>query len=136
LTVFVLDNSVTMRWCFQNAAHPYADGVLQQLATGAAFVPVLWRYEVSAVLAKSQKDGILTAFKADEFLATLNRLNITVDPDGSDRILTDTYRLVVIYRLTSYDASYLELALRKKLPLATLDSELIAACKASGATLL
>jgi len=86
LTVFVLDNSVTMRWCFQNAAHPYADGVLQQLATGAAFVPVLWRYEVSAVLAKSQKDGILTAFKADEFLATLNRLNITVDPDGSDRI--------------------------------------------------
>jgi hypothetical protein len=36
-------NSVTMRWCFQNAAHPYADGVLQQLATGAAFVPVLWR---------------------------------------------------------------------------------------------
>ena len=86
MTVFVLDNSVTMRWCFQNAAHPYADGVLQQLATGAAFVPVLWRYEVSAVLAKSQKDGILTAFKADEFLATLNRLNITVDPDGSDRI--------------------------------------------------
>ena len=86
MTVFVLDNSVTMRWCFQNAAHPYADGVLQHFATGAAFVPVLWRYEVSAVLAKSQKDGILTAFKADEFLATLNRLNITVDPDGSDRI--------------------------------------------------
>jgi hypothetical protein len=55
LTVFVLDNSVTMRWCFQNAAHPYADGILQTLAVGAALVPVLWRYEVSAVLAKSQK---------------------------------------------------------------------------------
>jgi hypothetical protein len=40
-------------------------------------VPVLWRYEVSAVLAKSQKDGIFTALKADEFLATLNKLNIT-----------------------------------------------------------
>ena len=125
-----------MRWCFQNAAHPYADGVLQQLATGTAFVPVLWRYEVSAVLAKSQKDGILTALKAEEFLATLNQLNITVDPDSSDRILTDVHRVAVAYRLTSYDASYLELALRKNLPLATLDNELIAACKAAGAALL
>ena len=122
-----------MRWCFQNAAHPYADAVLQQLATGVAFVPVLWRYEVSAVLAKTQRDGILTALKADEFLATLSKLNITVDLDSYKRI-TDTYRLAVTYRLSSYDVSYLELALRKKLPLATLDNELIAACKVSGVT--
>ncbi len=80
-----------MRWCFQNAAHPYADGILQQLAIGAAFVPVMWLYEVSAVLVKSQKDGILTGLRVDDFLITLNRLNITV----------------------------LELALRKSLPLAT-----------------
>ena len=86
--------------------------VLQQLATGSAFVPVLWCYEVSAVLAKSQKDGILTALKADEFCDP-NKLNIAVDPDSSNRILTDTYRLAVTHRLTSYDASYLELALRK-----------------------
>jgi predicted nucleic acid-binding protein len=125
-----------MRWCFQNAAHPYADGILQQLAIGAAFVPVLWRYEVSAVLAKSEKDGILTALKVDEFLATLSKLNITVDPDSSDRILSDVHRLAVTHRLTSYDASYLELALRRQLPLATLDNELIAACKASGAVLI
>lgn len=136
MTVFVLDNSVTMRWCFQNAAHPYADGVLQQLAIGAAIVPVLWRYEVSAVLAKSQRDGILTALRVDEFLATLNNLNITVDPDSSDRILTDVHRMAVTHRLTSYDASYLELALRKNLPLATLDNELIAAGKAAGVALL
>jgi predicted nucleic acid-binding protein len=99
-------------------------------------VPVLWRYEVSAVLAKSQKEGILTAFKADEFLATLTKLNIAVDPDGADRILTDAYRLAVTYGLTSYDACYLELALRRNLPLATLDNELIVACKVPGAALL
>jgi predicted nucleic acid-binding protein len=98
-------------------------------------VPVLGRYEVSDVLAKAQKDRILTALRADEFLATLNKLNITVEPDSSDRILTDVHRLAVTYRLTSYDASYLELALRKNLPLATLDSELIAACKASSTAL-
>jgi len=73
----------------------------------AAFVPVLWRYEVSAVLAKAQKDSILTALRVDELLATINKLNITVDPDSSDRILTDVHRLAVAYRLTSYDASYL-----------------------------
>lgn len=133
MTAFVLDNSVTMRWCFQNAAHPYADGILQKLAVGAALVPMMWRYEVSAVLAKSQKDGILTAHRVDEFL---DKLNITVDPDSPDRILTDVHRVAVAYRLTSYDASYLELALRKSLPLATLDNELVAASKASGVILL
>jgi len=136
LTAFVLDNSVTMHWCFQNAAHPYADGILQQLAVGAAFVPVMWLYEVSAVLVKSQKDGILTGLRVEDFLITLNRLNITVDLDGPARILTDVHRLAVAYRLTSYDASYLELALRKSLPLATLDDQLIAASKASGVALL
>ncbi|MFC5864935.1 type II toxin-antitoxin system VapC family toxin [Acidicapsa dinghuensis] len=136
MTAFVLDNSVTMRWCFQNAAHPYADGVLQQLAIGAAVVPVLWRYEVSAVLAKSLKDGILTPAAADAFLATLNSLNIAVDLDGPDHILNDVHRTAIAYRLTSYDAAYLELAIRRALPLATLDHELIAACKASGVALL
>jgi predicted nucleic acid-binding protein len=125
-----------MRWCFQNAAHPYADGVLQQLATGAALVPVLWRYEVSAVLAKSQKDNILTALRVDDFLTTLNRLNINVDPDSSMHIFPYVHRLAVAYRLTSYDASYLELAMRKNLPLSTLDNELIAATKACGVALV
>lgn len=82
------------------------------------------------------KDGILTTKRADSFLATLNKLNITVDPESSDHILTDVHRLAVAYRLTSYDASYLELALRRNLPLATLDDELISASKASGVALL
>jgi predicted nucleic acid-binding protein len=59
-----------------------------------------------------------------------------VDPESSDRILTDVHRLAVAYRLTSYDASYLELALRRNLPLATLDDELITASKASGVAIL
>ncbi len=88
------------------------------------------------MLAKSQRNGILTAPQADEFLATLNKLPITVDPDSSEHILTDVLRLVVAYQLTAYDASYLEVALRMDLPLATLDDELIVASKASGVELL
>ena len=106
------------------------------LASGHAIVPVLWRYEVSAVLAKAQKDGILPGAKADAFLTVLRSLNITLDHEGTERILTDVHRIAVTYKLTSYDAAYMELAMRRKLPLATLDTELIRACKASGETLL
>ncbi|MBV9937479.1 MAG: type II toxin-antitoxin system VapC family toxin [Acidobacteriaceae bacterium] len=130
--MLVLDNSVTMHWCFENATHPYADSILQQVATDEAFVPVIWRYEVSAVLAKSQKDGILTPEKADAFLLLLDSLNITLDPESADRISTEVHRLAITHRLTSYDAAYLELAIRKQFPLATLDDELIRACKAIG----
>jgi hypothetical protein len=56
VTDFVLDNSVTTRWCFEGGSHAYADKILQQLVAtaGTAFVPVLWRYEVSAVLARAE----------------------------------------------------------------------------------
>jgi hypothetical protein len=56
VTGFVLDNSVTMRWCLEGGSHDYADKILQQLvaAGGTAFVPILWRYEVSAVLARAE----------------------------------------------------------------------------------
>jgi predicted nucleic acid-binding protein len=136
LTVFVLDNSVAMRWCFENSTHPYADTVLQTLGAGRAIVPVLWRYEVSSVLAKAQKDGILTDIKVSGLLTALQSLNIQLDRDGADYILTDVHRLAVAHRLTSYDAAYLELATRKKLPLATLDAELIRVCNRIGHPLL
>lgn len=138
MTSFVLDNSVAMRWCFESGTHVYADRVLQQLESdeGEAFVPILWRYEVSAVLARAQKTGILTARKVTDFLDDLQVLNIVVDADSGDRILTDVHQLAVAHRLTSYDAAYLELALHRSLPLATLDQELQTACKAAGVAVL
>ena len=72
---FVLDNSVAMRWCFESAAHPYADGILNRLAAGeGAVVPVLWFYEASAVLSREQNRGILAAPKAEDFIAELQAL--------------------------------------------------------------
>jgi predicted nucleic acid-binding protein len=134
VTDFVLDNSVTMRWCFDTGAHDYADKILAQLESerGTAFVPLLWRYEVSAVLSRAQNRGLLPALKAEEFLEDLAALAIVVDVEGADRILTDVHRIATVYHLTSYDAAYLELALRRNMPLATLDDELLAACKAAG----
>lgn len=125
-----------MRWFFQSATHPFADSVLARLDTDMAIVPVLWRYEVSAVLAKSQRNGTVTPFRVAEFIQTLKTLNISLDPASANYILTDVHRLAISHRLTSYDAAYLELAIRMDLPLATLDDELIGACKASGVALL
>jgi predicted nucleic acid-binding protein len=130
---FVLDNSVAMRWCFESAQHPYADSILQRLAEGEdAIVPVLWFYEASAVLAREEIRGNLAAFKASEFIAELQSLDIRPDEPGPETIFGDVYRLAIAHRLTAYDAAYLELALRRDLALATLDEDLIRASVAIG----
>jgi predicted nucleic acid-binding protein len=137
LTSFVLDNLVAMRWCFESGAHPYADAVLNRLATGdTAMVPVLWFYEASAVLSRAQNIGALTASKAAAFITELKSLNIIADDAGIARVLTDVHRMALSYRLTSYDAAYLELATRLDLPLAPLDDELIRAAGAAGIPVL
>ena len=126
-----------MRWCFESAAHPYADSVLRRLAGGDdAIVPVVWFYEASAVLAREQNRGTLAAPKADEFIAELKSLTITADEESAARVFTDVHRLALAYRLTSYDAAYLELALRRGLPLATLDDDLIRAGRLAGAAIV
>jgi predicted nucleic acid-binding protein len=134
---FVLDNSVVMRWCFETAANAYADSVLNRLATGdTAIVPVLWFYEASAVLSRAQNTGALAAAKAADFIAELQSLSITADDAGLARVFTDVHRLALACRLTSYDAAYLELAIRLNLPLATLDEDLIRAAKTAGVAVL
>lgn len=127
-----------MRWCFESGAHAYADSVLERLEAddGQAFVPIIWRYEVSAVLARAQNTGVLTAQRVAECLQDLQDLNITIDADSGSRILTQVHQLAVTHRLTTYDAAYLELALRTDLPLATLDVALLRACKIAGAPVL
>jgi predicted nucleic acid-binding protein len=135
VTAFVLDNSVTMRWCFENTPNPYAENIPQPLSSGeVALAPVLWRYEVGAVLAKAKRNGTIASQKVADFLTAIRSFDITIGREGTERVLTEVYRLAVTYRLTDYDAVYLELALRMNLPLATLDQELAQACLAAGGT--
>lgn len=137
MSAFVLDNSVTMRWCFENTSNAYAENILQQLSSGeVAVAPVLWRYEVGAVLAKAERNGIIDSQKVADFLTAIRSFDITIDRERTERVLTEVYRLAVTYRLTGYDAVYLELALQMNLPLATLDQALAQACRAAGGTVL
>ncbi len=78
------------------------------------------------------EDGSIAPVKADAFLVLLQSLNITLDNGSADRIFSDVHRIAITYGLTSYDAAYLELAIRKDFPVVTLDEKLIKTCKTIG----
>ena len=88
------------------------------------------------MLAREQNRGSASAPKVDAFIVVLKSLNIVLDAQSVGHVLGDVHRVAVTYRLTSYDAAYLELAIRRRLPLATLDQELIGACGQAGVPLL
>lgn len=127
-----------MRWCFEETSHPYAEAILKTLEAGSddALVPVIWLYEASAVLARAQNRGTLGARKAQEFIDALQVLNIATDTESMARVFTHVHQLAITFRLTSYDAAYLELAMRRGLALATLDDDLVKASKAAGISLI
>lgn len=132
---FVLDNSVTMCWCFGDgkpAELAYAAKVLDALQRTPAQVPVTWGLGVSNVIARAEAKELITEARSEIFIALLRRMNIRADTATFAQALAATLQLARRYRLSSYDASYLELALREGLPLATLDEDLQKAAKRAG----
>ncbi len=132
---FVLDNSVVMCWLLPSAKATdiaYAASVLDSLKESQAFVPSLWALEVANVIARAENKGVLTEARSQAFIALLNRLNITEDKATAKQALSETLNLARRYKLSSYDAAYLELALRTENTLATLDGDMIKAAKKSG----
>ena len=134
---FVLDASVTMCWLLRDAKpaqRSYAAKVLdamKQPETGAR-VPVTWGLEVSNAIGKAEVKGLLQQAQSEAFLEMLGSVDIAVDPATFSKVLSDTLQIVRRYRLSSDDASYLELALRAGLPLATLDEALAKAARKAG----
>lgn len=132
---FVLDNSVCMRWFFVDGKPEqleYANNVMAALKTTKAIVPVLWGLEMANVIAKAEAKTLVTEARSEAFLETLEGLSIEVDGATFAHALSETLQLARRYKLTAYDASYLELALRSGLPLASLDEDLLKACKKAG----
>lgn len=132
---FVLDNSVTMRWFFGDGKPKelaYAGKVLDAMAKATALVPVTWGLEVANVIARAEAKALVTEARSGAFLEMLEGVGITVDSATSAHALSGTLQLARRYKLSSYDASYLELALRLGLPMATLDKDLQAAARQAG----
>ena len=132
---FVLDNSVTMRWFFGDGKPQelaYAGKVLDVMKKANAHVPVTWGLEMANVIARAEAKGWVTEARSGAFLEMLEGVDIEVDSATFAHALSDTLQLARRYTLSAYDASYLELALRLGIPLATLDEDLQKAAKKAG----
>ncbi len=132
---FVLDNSVVTGWYLPSQATDYSKAVAIRLETDKALVPQLWQLELANVLKTACTKGRLTQSQARQILDTLSQLPIEVDnaaPPGQRPL----FELAMRYNLSSYDAVYLELAMRHGLPLATQDEQLKLAATAAGVDLL
>ena len=130
LHAVVIDNSVVMSWCFSDEANQYADGVLESLKyVRSCEVPSIWPLEVGNVLVVAERKGKLRYSDCIQFWELLSELPIDVEQKLSEKMTVNIYSLARETHLSMYDASYLELAIRKSLPLATLDKALLRAAE-------
>ncbi len=129
---FILDCSVTMAWYFKDEANAYAKAVRRSLSRVDAVVPGLWPLEVANILVRGERRQRSTEAEASKWLRYLEMLPIRVDDETAVRAWSDILHIARSYDLSAYDASYLELAIRLGLPLASLDDKLKATAASGG----
>lgn len=126
---FVIDNSVVMAWCFDDEANAYSDGIQEMLIEHKALVPAVWPLEVTNVLLVAERNKRISKAKSGHFIALLSQLPIEVESVEAKWVFHETLALARQYSLSSYGASYLELSIRKGLPIATQDKAILRAAK-------
>jgi predicted nucleic acid-binding protein len=129
---FILDCSVTMAWYFKDESNTYAKAVRRSLGSVAAVVPGLWSLEVANILVLGERRRRSTEAEASKWLGYLQMLPIRVDDETAARAWSDILHVARSYDLSAYDASYLELAIRLGLPLASLDDKVKAKAAMAG----
>ena len=132
---FVLDCSVAAAWCLADETNEQADAILARLIDDEAVVPALWIAEVANVLVVAERNGRIEADDVEGAIGMLLELPIVIDaaePDAMGRAC----RLARDHELSAYDATYLDLAMRNRLALATFDTDLTLAAGRAGVTLL
>ena len=134
---FVVDASVGFAWVYPSQASAETDALLEDVEAGATVVaPALWFLEVANGLLAAQRRRLLTGSERKRALEMLSGLRITVDEESSQAAFHKTSRLAEEYGLSVYDAAYLEVAIRRRLPLGSLDGALRRAAKRVGVTVL
>ena len=133
---FVVDASMAFGWVLPSQASSEANTLLERVEAGAsAVVPALWFLEVANGLLAAQRRRVITAEERERALERLSSLAFTVDEEDARNAFGSTSKLAEKYGLTVYDAAYLELALRRELPLATRDRALCSAAERGGVPL-
>lgn len=126
---FVVDASVVMSWCFTEDDDGYSMAVLESLSAVEAFAPAIWPLEVGNVIVVAERKKRLDEASSVRFLALLEGLPVRVEQEPPERMLKEILYLARAYKLSTYDASYLDIAMRLGLPLATMDFKLANAAR-------
>lgn len=129
----VLDASVSGWWALEGGAHARASALLDLVVARGAAAPWNWWFESRNLLTVQERRGVLTREEAAAQMEALMRLRIAMDGEPDAPAIAAMARR---HRLTFYDAAYLELAARKRLPLASFDDDLLRAARAEGIALI
>ena len=129
---FVLDASVALSWCFETETTHFTDAVLDSLADYTALVPAVWPLEIGNALVVAERRGYLDQASSVRFLNLLLQLSVEVEQESPQRMFGEILLLAREQQLSTYDASYLDLAMRTGLPLASRDGALIQAARRCG----
>ena len=132
----VLDASLALSWALPDEASAYGDAVLGTVAASGAVVPGVWPHEMANGLLMAQRRGRYTTAQRMAFVEELLRLPIEVEASSARAILDGQAVLAERYGLTAFDAAYLDLALRRGIPLATQDKAMKAAAGKAGVAIV
>lgn len=134
---FVLDNSVVMRWLLNDGGakdREYSENILSLIIAGAytPITPGIWSLEIANVISRAESLGLIEETRSAHFLEIIREMNVANESIAQDISFGSVLHLSRVYKLSSYDASYLDLAMRHAIPLATLDKDLMGAMKKVG----
>jgi predicted nucleic acid-binding protein len=131
----VLDASMSLAWLLKRKDPDEADlagKCLDRVRATGAMVPALWYPEVTNSLLLAERQRVIRIDETSEFLLGMSLWEITQDPIPPAESQLQTMYLSRAFKLTAYDATYLELAMRRSAVLATFDRKLAEAARAAG----
>ncbi|MCL6445290.1 MAG: type II toxin-antitoxin system VapC family toxin [Alicyclobacillus sp.] len=133
---FVLDASVALSWCFPDESNDYGEAILRRFREDSAIVPAIWPLEVTNALLVGHRRNRMTLDQIHTAARLLSALKIEVDTISVAQVFNRTVEIALKHGLTAYDTAYLELAQRRRCPLATTDRRLCEAAQSVGLTVL
>jgi len=136
VTAVVVDTSIAVTWCFEDEATAGTDALFERIRDQGAIVPALWHLELANVLLQAERRGRIGTGEVAVRLDLISQLPIATDPGSTPRAWREILSLARVEGLTTYDATYLELALRQGATLLTKDRELAEAALRRGVAVL
>lgn len=132
MTALVLDAAAALAWCFVDGPGAGGDALLERVARDGAVVPALWHVELAELLLAAERESRMTPAQVSAVIDSVGRLPISIEGAATPRHWNDALHLARQHRLPVHDACYLDLAMRRRLPLATPLAALQRAARDSG----